>query len=147
MNRQGALYGAGNNNTYNGNAALREMNMRRNIAREVGMTQREIAPYYHKYLNLTAANNRKRGSTRAQRVNNLVRRGARGFKNTRRTHAMIGQLASASVNAGGRIQSIPPEIRRMIARMMREQALRPKSPAQSVRSASPRRSPKSARRN
>lgn len=125
-NRQGALYGNNSNSNapYNTAAVTREMNMRRNIAREVGMTQAQIAPYYHKWMNLTEANNAKRGSTRAQRVNAKVRRAARAFKNTRRTHAMMGQLMAASVNAGGRTQSIPPEILHMIARAMRRNATR-----------------------
>ena len=146
MNRQGALYGGGNNAPYNATAAAREQNIRRNIAREVGMTQAQLAPYYHKWMNLTEANNRKRGSTRSQRVNATVRRAARGFKNTRRTHAMLGQLAAASVNAGGRMQSIPPEIRRMIALAMRTNAMRTPPPTPSARSATPRRTPKSVRR-
>ena len=108
MNRQGALYGAGNNNNYNGAAALREMNIRRNIAREVGMTQREIAPYYHKYLNLREANTRRRGNLGA-RVNARVRSAARRFLVRPRMSAMRGQLASAH---------IPREIRNVIASMM-----------------------------
>jgi len=139
MNRQGALYGRGGNAPYNATAAAREQAIRRNIAREVGMTQAQLASYYHKWLNLVEAFNRKR-------VKSTVRRAARAFKNTRRTHAMIGQLASARVNAGGHEQSIPPGVLHMIARAMRQQALRTPTPTPSARSASPRRTPKSARR-
>jgi len=111
QNRQGALYGK-TMNLSSVRAIQREINLRQAIANEVGMPMRNINPYVHKYQNLMKA-----------RANNLVHRAASGFKNTRRTHAMIGQLASASVNAGGRTQGIPPEIRRMIALAMRKNAL------------------------
>jgi hypothetical protein len=118
MNRQGALYGAGNNNAYNGAAALREMNMRRNIALEVGMTQREIAPYYHKYLNLQAANNRRPNRPLQGRVNRRVRSAARRFLVRPRMSAMRGQLRNMNVRTGSRTATVPIEIRNLIASAM-----------------------------
>ena len=122
-NRQLALLAntsrAGQIPPYNGPAVTREIIKRRNIEREVGMTERQMAPYYEKWMRLTEANNRKRGTTRQQRVNAKVRQVARAFKNTLRTHAMIGQLGAASVRTGNRLSSIPPGILHMIARQMR----------------------------
>lgn len=114
MNAYPSNYNSNNNDPYNVNKVFHEAAVRMAIAREVGMRRNEIIPYYRKYLELSAANNRKRGSTRAQRVNTIVRRAHRGFKNTLRTHAMMGQLRSI----------LPRELLRGIALEMRKNALR-----------------------
>lgn len=124
INRQAALYGNNSNSNaeYNVNAVVREQALRRNIAREVGLTQAQIAPYYHKYLNLVEANNRAvaRGNRRSlgARVNSAVRTAAARFRNRPRISAMRGQLRHANVQAGRNMTGIPVEIRHMIAAMM-----------------------------
>lgn len=106
MNRQRALYGRGGR--YNANAVVREQQIRHEIAREVGMSQRNIAPYYHKYMNLKQANIRKRGRL-SPRVASVVRTAAARFRNRPRMSAMRGQMASVG---------IPREVRNIIASMM-----------------------------
>jgi hypothetical protein len=93
-----------NTNFVNYNALLK------NIARRSGLHWMNVNNYVNRYKKLVTANNRRRGITRNQRVQAKVRQAVRAFKNTRRTHAMIGQL---------RETPIPPDVRRQIARTMR----------------------------
>lgn len=118
--RQVALYGNNSNSNaeYNAGAVAREQALRRNIAREVGMTQAQIAPYYNRYLNLVEANARHPGRSLIARVNSAVRTAAARFRNRPRISAMRGQLRHANVQAGRNITGIPVEIRHMIAAMM-----------------------------
>lgn len=110
---------AGNNNASNGTAALREIVLLvQRLAREVGMTQREIAPYYQKYLNLQAANNRRPNRPLQGRVNARVHSAARRFLVRPRMSAMRGQTRNMSVRTGNRSVGIPREIRNLIASAM-----------------------------
>jgi len=72
---------------YNANAVSAELNFRRGIQVASGLPVQQLANYYHRYMNIREANQRRR-------KNNLVRRAAGRFK------------------AGGSVSVVRPALRR-----------------------------------